>query len=98
MGNVNPKYFDEVNANVFDNLNVLIDNFVDYCSHADQVDRKRKTQARRQSMMTETTVQAESSMNRKQKRMSQNVRPVPNLEKEKKNFSKRMKKKMCKKL
>ena len=36
------QYFDEINSNVFNNVTSLIDNFVEYCSHANEVDKTRK--------------------------------------------------------
>ena len=36
------QFFDEINADVFKNVNNLIDNFVQYCDWANQIDEKRK--------------------------------------------------------
>ena len=36
------QFFDEINADVFKNVNNLIDNFVQYCDWANQIDEKRR--------------------------------------------------------
>jgi hypothetical protein len=82
-----------VNASVFDNLNILIDNFVEYCSHADKVDKERKMKKERETILTFTTNKGPLERDFKDtstfKRKSQKVVKVPKTKnRKKKDFSK----------
>jgi hypothetical protein len=70
------KYFDEINSNVFKNVSSLIDNFVEYCSHADQKDRTKRQEVN------------ESNTNDKRKTMPTiNISKKEIISKNKKQFS-----------